>query len=363
MTRKPLTTSARRGALLCAGIALLPLLNACFASTPHVVASASSTTVTPSTIRYVSPTGRDTWPGSRKKPWRTLGRALPALLPGQTLYVRGGEYRETLVKLHVHVGSPTSRINVLPYPGERPVVRGVLWLQRPSYWTITGLNVTWDASLQPAPLHMVKVTGGVGWVWRDSEIWGSRASTNLLVSGYGAREPRNWLLTDNCIHDVRPPSHVQRSSNLTIGAMKAAGPGRVTRNLVVNAPGPQNVAFGSPRGGGPSRVLFDYNTVYGGSYAVALTGDTNAVTVQRNIFGGVTSGLLIRWNSSQGAKDVVRQNFGMQARRFMRPAAEDAIGGPGNVLHPGFTFSDKTTCKGFSTTAASALPYGRDGVG
>jgi hypothetical protein len=353
----------RRGVWLCIGLALLPLLAACWASDPDDVVASSSTPVPTSTVRYVSTTGKDIWPGTKTKPWHTLARALPALQPGQTLYVRGGRYRETLVKLHVHQGTPSQRVLVMAYPGERPVIHGVLWLQRPSYWTVDGLNVTWDPSISPAPRHMVKITGGVGWVWRNSEIWGSRASTNMLISGYGAREPRNWLLTDNCIHNVRPPTHIHRSSNLTIGAMKASGPGHVTRNLIVNAPGPQNVAFGSPRGGGPTDVNFEYNTVYGADVAVAITGETNAVTIQRNILGGVTSGVLIRWNSAQGSHNLVKQNFGMQANVFMRPAAEDVIGGPGNVLHSAFTFSGQKTCQGFRTHAAPALPYGRDAVG
>jgi hypothetical protein len=362
-----MSTSAwlRRTLWLCTGLALLSLLAACWASDPDdgVDSSSSTTAASASTVRFVSPTGRDTWRGSQNRPWRTLGRALPAMQPGQTLYVRGGQYREMLTKLHVHRGSPSQRVTVMAYPGERPVVHGVLWLQRPSFWTIDGLNVTWDPSISPAPRHMVKVTGGVGWVWRDSEIWGSRASTNMLVSGYGPREPRDWLLTDNCIHNVRPPTHIHRSSNLTIGSMKASGPGNVTRNLIVNAPGPQNVAFGSPRGGGPTDVNFEFNTVYGADVALAITGDTNAVTIQRNILGGVTSGVLVRWNNAQGSHNLVRQNFGMQANSFMRPAAKAVIEGPGNVLHSAFTFANKSTCNGFRTHAAPALPYGRDAVG
>jgi hypothetical protein len=357
------STARRRAAALCLGLAVLPLLTACWAHSDSVAGSPPASTTSASSVHYVSPTGRDTWPGSQARPWRTLGHALPAMMPGQTLYVHGGEYRETLVKLHVHVGTPTQRTTVMPYPGERPVIRGVFWLLRPSYWTVDGLNVTWDPSIRPAPRHMVKVTGGVGWVWRNSEIWGSRAATNMLISGYGAHEPNDWTLTHNCIHDVRPPTGIHRSSNLTIGAMKAAGPGSITRNLIVNSPGPQNVAFGSPRGGGPTDVNFEYNTVYGADVAIAITGKTNAVTISRNILGGVTSGLLIRWNSAQGSHNTVTQNYGMQARRFMRPAAEQAVGGPGNVLHPGNTFSNTSACNGFRATAAPSLPYGRDGIG
>jgi hypothetical protein len=48
---------------------------------------------------------------------------------------------------------------------------------------------------------------------------------------------------------------------------------------------------------------------------------------------------------------------------FLRPAAQTAIGGPGNVVVPPLTFTGGEDCDGFRTTDSMALPYGRDGVG
>ena len=47
------------------------------------------------------------------------------------------------------------------FPGERPVLRGQLWIGDPSYWTIRGINVTWAAGNPDEPL--VRIYGGTGW--------------------------------------------------------------------------------------------------------------------------------------------------------------------------------------------------------
>lgn len=44
--------------------------------------------------RFVSPDGDDRAPGTRERPWRTIGKAVAALGPGQTAYLRAGVYVE-----------------------------------------------------------------------------------------------------------------------------------------------------------------------------------------------------------------------------------------------------------------------------
>jgi hypothetical protein len=359
--RRP--TPRRASLLLRAGLAmlLLPCLASCWISGRSPSAAPSSVGAAVSAPRYVSPDGRDTWAGTKSHPWKTLGRALPAILPGQVLYVRGGVYRENLVRLNVHQGTAAHRVLVTAYPGERPVVKGILWLFRPSFWTLNDINVTWDSSLTKAPRAMVKVTGGVGWTWQNSEIWGSHAAANVLVAGFGRREPSRWTLSGNCIHDLTPST--RRSSNLTIGPMRETGLGTVTRNLLYNAPGPQNVALGSHAVGGPNDVDLSYNTLYGSKVAVAFAGDARNTTVERNIFAGVTSGVAIRWTDRKGSGNDVRQNLAILAKRLMRPAAEQAMGGPGNVVRNDVLLRHRTSCGGFSSRSPATFPYGRDALG
>lgn len=348
--------------LVCLLLLMLSALSACTQDNGPVHTPPQVTTEPiVDSVRYVSPTGDDSWAGTKAQPWRTLARALPALYAGQVLYVRGGRYREQLTKLTLHEGTPDKPIVVTNFPGERPVVRGLVWLRQPTYWKIHGLNVTWDPAIQPPPRSMVKVTGGVGWTWRNSEIWGSRGAANMLVVGYGAKEPAHWSIFQNCIHDLRPPNGATRSSNLAIGDMVAAGPGHLKRNLIFNDVGQQNVALGSAAGG-PTDVTIQYNTIYGGDVAASFAGDTTGVHIERNILGGVSSGVLIRWHSPLGSDNVVRQNLGVQADRFFRPSAEPVIG-PGNILVDDVAFPDVSTCGGFRSNAAAAVPYGRYAVG
>ncbi len=86
------------------------------------LASALPGLLNPSTGRtfYVSRTGSDSNPGTRKSPWRRIQKALEALKPGQTAFVRGGTYTENL--LMSRSGRASAPITVAAYPGERVVL-------------------------------------------------------------------------------------------------------------------------------------------------------------------------------------------------------------------------------------------------
>ena len=165
-------------------------------------AAVAPTPRSPAQARYVSVHGDDSGPGTKQRPWRTLSQSLPKLFAGQVLYVHGGVYREVLTQLNLHDGREGRPIAVTNVPGERAVLKGAVWLRRPDHWSINGLNVTWDRGLPNPPRFMVKVTGGVGWEWNNSEIWGSRGSANMFVSGFGKSEPSGWSLTGDCFHGL-----------------------------------------------------------------------------------------------------------------------------------------------------------------
>ena len=70
---------------------------------------------------YVAPGGRDTNPGTRALPWRTIQKAADTLAPGQRVLVRAGVYREN-VQLR-RSGTAARPITIESYPGQRPVVQ------------------------------------------------------------------------------------------------------------------------------------------------------------------------------------------------------------------------------------------------
>lgn len=369
----------RRTRTLSCGAALLALLvtGGCWSDNGAVgsvqatsgrTAEADAGLVTGPDVRYVSPDGRDDGRGTESAPWRTLAHALERVYAGQVLYVRGGDYREDLRSIVLHEGRPDDRILVQAYPGERPVVHGLVWLRQPSYWTIDGLNVTWDASiLNPSP-HMVKVTGGVGWTWQNGEIWGAVGVANVLIDGGENDEPADWSFTGNCVHDLALAPGVNRGSNMTIGDMVAAGPGTIERNVLFGVETGRNLTFGYQRAGdsgGPTDILVRYNTLYDSSSALRLAGDTSGVRIERNIFAGVRSRILIRAGTLQGGGVKVQQNLGVGLRQFFLEGHTGELSPNrfGNNLVDAVDFDDVTSCAGFTSTDSVTLPYGSDAIG
>ena len=351
-----------------ASVALAASLAACSAATesdepvPPTPAADVTTTLTPGSMssedeRFVSPDGDDHGPGSEDKPWRTLTHAFGAIYKGQVLYVHGGTYREELEHLSMHKGTADEPIIVTNFPGERPVVEGYVSLRRMRYWTIDGLNVTWDNSLTNPPRFMVKLTGGIGWSWRDSEIWGSLGAANLFVTGFKVGEPADWSLVGNCIHGLRPPG--SRASNLMLGDMDRAGPGLVSRNLIYEPENQQNIAIGSGTGG-PTNVAIRYNTIYGGSLAIAVTGTPKGVDISRNLMGGAAGDRLVRFRKQQVKGTSLRQNLAVGGQRFFRNPVETRLDDVGNVVtSEDPLFSNTDNCGGFRPAASIAAPYGR----
>ena len=302
-------------------------------------AAVAPTPRSPAQARYVSVHGDDSGPGTKQRPWRTLSQSLPG---------------DRVQLVHVAL------------PGERAVLKGAVWLRRPDHWSINGLNVTWDRGLPNPPRFMVKVTGGVGWEWNNSEIWGSRGSANMFVSGFGKSEPSGWSLTGDCFHGLSAATDAKRATNLVLGEMAHAGRGSVTRNLIYNDEGQDNLAVGS-ESAAPGDIDIRYNTIYGGRVAVNLRGGSRHIRIVRNVMGGTSSYVLVRFDGKRSPHTVLRQNLGVispegapGARRMMRPDTDAAIGGRGNVVsdqEPGFP--DPGSCRGFHTKVPAFAPYGR----
>jgi parallel beta-helix repeat protein len=77
--------------------------------------------VTGTTYFVATDGNNDTGDGSRSKPWRTIQHGMNQLHPGDRLYLRGGEYRESMLTL-ARSGKPDAYITVAGYPGEQAKV-------------------------------------------------------------------------------------------------------------------------------------------------------------------------------------------------------------------------------------------------
>ncbi len=318
------------------------------------------------TRHYVAPSGSDSAAGTLASPWRTVGRGLAALYPGDTLIIRGGTYRER-IKLTLRSGTSTERVLVKPYPGERPVVQGLLWLKNPSYWTIDGLNVTWDPAILETTTHMVKLTNGVRWQFRNAELWGARAHAALLVAGTVQSRPANWSLTGNCIHDTYRSNDTNQDQNVYVNTGLSAGPGLIERNLLFNATNGMNIKLGGPDpvGGGAANVTVRYNTLYNASQNLLVSWSSKRNKIYRNILGRLsgTNSVYgnIRGYQLTGSDNVASENVGFAANRLLyndstRPGV---INGGRNVFPLNPQFDSVSSCRGFRPTNAPAKLYGR----
>ncbi|MFX0195377.1 MAG: right-handed parallel beta-helix repeat-containing protein [Candidatus Hodarchaeota archaeon] len=69
---------------------------------------------------YVSPTGSDNNPGTLSQPWKTIQNASSILLPGDTVYIRGGTYQESVRP--TRSGQIGNYIIYAAYPGEKVIL-------------------------------------------------------------------------------------------------------------------------------------------------------------------------------------------------------------------------------------------------
>jgi parallel beta-helix repeat protein len=77
--------------------------------------------VVPSTY-YTAPGGSDGDPGTLAQPFATVNHGVSVLTPGDTLYIRGGTYQESLLN-DIPSGTATAPVTVAAYPGEAVTLR------------------------------------------------------------------------------------------------------------------------------------------------------------------------------------------------------------------------------------------------
>jgi parallel beta-helix repeat protein len=103
--------------------------------TPTVPAPASG-------AYYVATNGSDSNPGTLEKPWKTLGYASKQLQAGNTLYIRGGTYRE--VTSWYADGRSDAPITIRSYPGETAVIDGYDTIPEPGNGTwLMAIKADW----------------------------------------------------------------------------------------------------------------------------------------------------------------------------------------------------------------------------
>jgi hypothetical protein len=100
---------------------------------------------------YVATNGNDSNPGTLSSPWKTLGKAGATAGPGDTVYIRGGNYPVTSTQYLARSGTASAWITFKNYANEIPVFTGtnlnttpddaVIMVKEKSYILIDGLHV------------------------------------------------------------------------------------------------------------------------------------------------------------------------------------------------------------------------------
>jgi Right handed beta helix region len=100
---------------------------------------------------YVSTSGSDSNTGTLSSPFKSITKAVSVVQAGETIYVRGGTYSLTATINAGKSGTENTRISLLAYQGEKPVLdfsaqtlsssnRGVVLTG--SWWIIKGFDIT-----------------------------------------------------------------------------------------------------------------------------------------------------------------------------------------------------------------------------
>jgi hypothetical protein len=119
---------------------------------------------------HVAPSGNDAHGGAQEAPFQTLGRAVSAAAPGDTILMRGGKHSYAATVVIDKAGTSNSPIRLEAFPGERPVLdfsswkpadeaarfdaRGILLTTNARWWVLKGLEICY------APDAGVKSEGG-----------------------------------------------------------------------------------------------------------------------------------------------------------------------------------------------------------
>jgi parallel beta-helix repeat protein len=217
----------------------------------------------------------ETGDGSPGKPWSSIQHGMNQLHPGDRLFIRGGEYRESMLTFP-RSGKPDAYITVAGYPGEKVKIinsgglsifnldAGSPWtpkrLNEEAYLVIRGLHLDAVTRNNVIRIHgpmmlpeysnnLAKARGLRHNIWVvNNNITGGNLSENAVSVGHGAHDivisnnrfhdtplgVQSFLFSDGTIIEWNTVSNTSADSD-DGGAIKSMAPGVIIRYNTVFA--------------------------------------------------------------------------------------------------------------------------------
>lgn len=232
---------------------------------------------------YVSTSGSDGYPGTMNLPWRTIQKAANVAQAGDTVYVRGGTYREKVIVSNS--GAEGNYITFSSYPGETAVIdvngismtnyhEGGFTINHKNYIRVIGFRVINSKSTG---------NGGFGIVCYQSDhcVIRNNRTYNTYRSGIISRSSTNVTIDGN---DVELANNNGEQEMITVsgGAFIT-----VTNNHVHHGGPGTNGGEGINILNGAHDVLVKGNHVHhnprAGIYVDAYKANTYNITIDGNI--------------------------------------------------------------------------------
>ena len=187
---------------ICTTLLLVLSLAGCGADNAKQIEKANKLPVDVIGALYVSPEGNDAYPGTKGKPFATLRRACELAQSGNTIYLRRGEYTETLTP--TQSGLPNAPITISRYADEKVIlVSGQLITD----WTEVG-NGVYGAN-SPVDLGM-----GMNQLVCNGELMVEARTPNIedqneLVHVFGLHKALAAFSEENSVCAVEPTVELQ----------------------------------------------------------------------------------------------------------------------------------------------------------
>jgi hypothetical protein len=147
---------------------------------------------------FVSPSGSDSNPGTIDRPFLTISKGLTAVGNGGRVYLRGGTYAQPSKLSLSKIASPTNRICLWAYPGEKPVIDNTGIASGTDGFSISGNGYYFRGLEQMNATHNgIRISGNSNIIERC--VIHDNGNTGLHISGgqSGTDYPSNNLVL-NC---------------------------------------------------------------------------------------------------------------------------------------------------------------------